>query len=1036
MPTHPMVTRAKAGIFKPLERINCHVTTTSPFPRSHIHALLGPNWKEAMLNEYNALITNGMYKARLVANGPSSSTLLQRIIASLHNEFAMKDLGSLNYFLGISVQRSASGLFLSQSKFTEKILERAHMQNCNPCQTPVDTESKLGSDGDPVSDPTLYRNIVVALQYLNFTRPDLSYVVQHVCLYTHDPRDPHFTALKRILCYVRGTLDYGMQLHVSSTTQFSAYNDADWAGCPVTLSRSSVEAEYRGVANVFAETSWIRNLLCELHTPLFIATLVYCDNVSVVYMFANPVQHQRTKHIEIDIHFVRDFVASGQVRVLHVPSRFQLKKGESINARDLETNLYWEFGKFTSRDVLQLQPEWKRFMTLVKQSQELKIVSYYKLYDILKQHQNEVNEIRAERLAHTANPLALVVQQQPVYHPQHHPTPYTQNYSTKSQQAATRNRGKVIVNYPPPIYDQEPTMVTKDDEMSKDKEIDKLMALISLSFKKIYKPTNNNLRTSSNTSRANQDNYPRINRGTGYANQRIVNVAGARENVGTLVVQQSGIQCYYCKEYGHVARECQKPKREKDVAYHKEKMLLCYDVLGFWKAKESTFLVLSHMARDILSVQATSVASELAFSTSGRVLSFRRTRVTPASLKMCMCLKDHLDATEQIQQTSNLENSLDFVAELLEEAVLEHVAIALSDEEVALDEAASEARSRAGSIVPQRGSTDCNTNMLISSGGAVGSPTRWVKSVPIKINVFARKVCLDRLPTRLNLSLRGIDIPSISCPICSSAGESCAHLLFSCRMAKALYSKVARWCEMEIFVFYFYEDWLNWFISLRFSKVFKDMLEVSSFYESPQCNIYLCQICESNSHYGYECSQRVPLVYEPKPCHIQNFSDNNYSHNLPSIDPLVDHNCCYECGHSLNDFFCHHCTCDFCGNGTHVGYNCPTQVSSFQTLPSFPQQYPCCEDCGDLSEAYQIQTPQYTVNHSIFNAHNDLLDSENKLMEQMTYMCEMVDQFNQKKQEEKQIQEDQAANARYWKIPAYYDDDDDHNFAITPNETV
>ncbi|GKF62938.1 retrovirus-related pol polyprotein from transposon TNT 1-94, partial [Tanacetum coccineum] len=98
-------------------------------------------------------------------------------------------------------------------------------------------------------------------------------------------------------------------------------------------------------------------------------------------------------------------------------------------------------------------------------------------------------------------------------------------------------------------------MVAEDDEMSKDKEIDKLMALISLSFKKIYKPTNNNLITSSNTSRANQDNSPRINRGTGYDNQMTVNVVGARENVGTLVVQKSGIQCYNCKEYGHVSRE-------------------------------------------------------------------------------------------------------------------------------------------------------------------------------------------------------------------------------------------------------------------------------------------------------------------------------------------------------------------------------------------------------------------------------------------------------------------------------------------------
>nr|GEV99703.1 ribonuclease H-like domain, reverse transcriptase, RNA-dependent DNA polymerase [Tanacetum cinerariifolium] len=229
-----------------------------------------------------------------------------------------------------------------------------------------------------------------------------------------------------------------------------------------------------------------------------------------------------------------------------------------------------------------LAPEWQRFVTLFKQSQELKTVSYHELYDIIKQHQHEVNEIRAEKIARVANPLTLVAQQQPVYHPQNHsqnhPTHYTQNSSTRSQQAATRNRGKAIVNSPQPIYDQETSMVAEDEETSKDNEIDKLMALISLSFKKIYKPTNNNLRTSSNTSRANQDNSPRINRSAGYENQRIGNVAGARENVGSTLVQKSGIQCYICKEFGHVARECQKPKRAKDAAYHREKMLLYFIV--------------------------------------------------------------------------------------------------------------------------------------------------------------------------------------------------------------------------------------------------------------------------------------------------------------------------------------------------------------------------------------------------------------------------------------------------------------------------
>ncbi|GJR98902.1 ribonuclease H-like domain-containing protein [Tanacetum coccineum] len=148
----------------------------------------------------------------------SSESLLHQIIRSLHQDFAMIDLGSLNYFLCISVTRDSSGLFLSQKKYSIEILDRAHIDNCNPSRSPVDTESKLGSDGDLVSDPTLYRSLAGSLQYLTFTRPDISYVVQKVCLYMHDHREPHFSALKRILRYVRGTLDYGLKLFSSSTT--------------------------------------------------------------------------------------------------------------------------------------------------------------------------------------------------------------------------------------------------------------------------------------------------------------------------------------------------------------------------------------------------------------------------------------------------------------------------------------------------------------------------------------------------------------------------------------------------------------------------------------------------------------------------------------------------------------------------------------------------------------------------------------------------------------------------------------------------
>nr|GFC00001.1 ribonuclease H-like domain-containing protein [Tanacetum cinerariifolium] len=172
-------------------------------------------------------------------------------------------------------------LFLSLNKYACELLERANMVNCNPLRTPVDIDSKLGPEGVAVQDPTLYRSLIF--------------------LYMHDLREPHFAALKRIL---------------------------------------RAEAEYRGVANVVAETAWLRNLLRELHSLLSIATLVYCDNVSAVYLSANPVQHQRTKHIKIDIHFVCDMVQTGNSRVLHVPFRYQYV---DIFTKGLPTALFEDF---------------------------------------------------------------------------------------------------------------------------------------------------------------------------------------------------------------------------------------------------------------------------------------------------------------------------------------------------------------------------------------------------------------------------------------------------------------------------------------------------------------------------------------------------------------------------------------------------------------------------------------------------------------------------------------------------------------------
>jgi hypothetical protein len=132
----------------------------------------------------------------------SSMSFLQRIIKALRQEFSMTDMGSLHHFLGVSVQRQSDSLFLSQRQYMLDILERAGMLNCKPCSTPVDTHAKLSADSVTVADPSHYRSIAGALQYLTFTCPDITYVVQQIYLYMHDPRESHLGAMKRILRYV------------------------------------------------------------------------------------------------------------------------------------------------------------------------------------------------------------------------------------------------------------------------------------------------------------------------------------------------------------------------------------------------------------------------------------------------------------------------------------------------------------------------------------------------------------------------------------------------------------------------------------------------------------------------------------------------------------------------------------------------------------------------------------------------------------------------------------------------------------------
>ncbi|CAL9026864.1 unnamed protein product [Prunus brigantina] len=247
----------------------------------------------------------------------------EQTIIALSREFDMKDLGQLTYFLGLQVQYTSMGIHVNQSKYATDLLLKACMTQCKPCSTPcLPTAKLLKFDGTPLSDPTLYRSLVGGLQYLTFSRPDIAFAVNTLCQFMHTPTDTHFAAVKRVLRYLAGTLTHGIHF-TSSDVHLQAYSDADWAG-DSTVSRSSTEAEYRALAITAAELSWLRQILRDLHIVLDRPPVLWCDNISALALASNPVFHARTKHIEIDFHFIRERVTRGDMLVSHIPSSNQL----------------------------------------------------------------------------------------------------------------------------------------------------------------------------------------------------------------------------------------------------------------------------------------------------------------------------------------------------------------------------------------------------------------------------------------------------------------------------------------------------------------------------------------------------------------------------------------------------------------------------------------------------------------------------------------------------------------------------------------
>ncbi|XP_019178996.1 PREDICTED: uncharacterized protein LOC109174195 [Ipomoea nil] len=279
----------------------------------------------------------------------NDSALIDTLLRQLSTAFKIRDLGTPHFFLGIETVPYGDGLILSQRRYMKDILKRAGMTDCKALATPAAVTQSATPSLTPFENPTQYRMIVGALQYLTITRPDLSFSVNRLCQFMHSPTDDHWGLLKRVLRYVKGTQEYGLRLSLSPSSNLHAYTDSDWAGCPVdrkstsgyavfldtnlvswvsrkqrTVARSSTEAEYKGLADVSAEVTWVVSLLRELGLHSGTPATLWCDNLGATYLAANPVFHARTKHVEIDYHFVRDKVAAGDFIVSFVSTKDQL----------------------------------------------------------------------------------------------------------------------------------------------------------------------------------------------------------------------------------------------------------------------------------------------------------------------------------------------------------------------------------------------------------------------------------------------------------------------------------------------------------------------------------------------------------------------------------------------------------------------------------------------------------------------------------------------------------------------------------------
>ncbi|XP_019091020.1 PREDICTED: uncharacterized protein LOC109128653 [Camelina sativa] len=289
-----------------------------------------------------------LYVDDLIITG-SNEGMIKKFKDNLSKTFEMTDLGKLKYFLGFEITYTEGGVFLSQRKYAQQLLEKFGMENCKSVNTPLMPNEKRQDDGAELTNPRLYRSMVGGLLYLAATRPDLAFVASYLSKSLAQPKEQNLQDAKRVLRYIQGTIDYGLNFQKTNQTELIGFSDSDWAGCKEDMrsttgmcftlgsgmftwqtqkqdiiGQSTAEAKYMALSSATNHAVWLKRLLGEMKVDTDKGVPIYCDNTSAITIGRNLVQHWRTKHIQIRYHIVREAEREGVINLRYCSGEGQI----------------------------------------------------------------------------------------------------------------------------------------------------------------------------------------------------------------------------------------------------------------------------------------------------------------------------------------------------------------------------------------------------------------------------------------------------------------------------------------------------------------------------------------------------------------------------------------------------------------------------------------------------------------------------------------------------------------------------------------